>query len=100
MRVYGKLYIDGHWTPSSAHELIEVINASTEQVMGSIPAGTGQLRIAELSRTKRNLAIIFRIRVASVVVPSSHGAFRTDEVASVDRFGDVSTSTARHRAAQ
>ncbi len=40
MRVYGKLYIDGHWTPSSAHELIEVINASTEQVMGSIPAGT------------------------------------------------------------
>jgi acyl-CoA reductase-like NAD-dependent aldehyde dehydrogenase len=40
MRDYDKIYIDGAWVPSAGSGSIEVINASTEQVMGSIPDGT------------------------------------------------------------
>jgi acyl-CoA reductase-like NAD-dependent aldehyde dehydrogenase len=39
MREYDKIYIDGAWVPSAGSGTIEVINASTEQVMGSIPDG-------------------------------------------------------------
>ena len=39
MRNYEKLYIDGAWVASNATGSIDVINASTEQVMGSIPEG-------------------------------------------------------------
>ncbi len=40
MRDYTNLYIDGAWVPSDGTGTIEVINAGTEQVMGSIPEGT------------------------------------------------------------
>jgi len=40
MQNYDKLYIDGAWVESSGSGSIDVINASTEQVMGSIPDGT------------------------------------------------------------
>ena len=40
MHTFDQLYIDGRWTPSSGTGSIEVIDASTEQVMGSIPEGT------------------------------------------------------------
>ncbi|MEZ5179293.1 MAG: aldehyde dehydrogenase family protein [Acidimicrobiales bacterium] len=36
------LYIDGRWVPSTGSGSIDVINASTEQVMGRIPAGTAE----------------------------------------------------------
>ena len=41
-RTYDKteLYIDGAWVPSSSGESLEVIDSTTEQVMGHIPAGT------------------------------------------------------------
>ena len=32
-------YIDGQWQPSSGPDQIAVVNAATEEVMGSIPAG-------------------------------------------------------------
>jgi aldehyde dehydrogenase (NAD+) len=35
-----KLYIDGAWVPSTGKGTIEVINSSTEEVMGHIPEGT------------------------------------------------------------
>ncbi|MCW2992065.1 MAG: h16 [Solirubrobacterales bacterium] len=35
-----ELYIGGEWTAPSGHGTIEVINASTEEVMGRIPEGT------------------------------------------------------------
>src|SRR5687767_14746642 len=35
-----KLYIDGAWVPSSGKGTIDVVNATTEEVMGSIPEGT------------------------------------------------------------
>ncbi len=37
---HDKLYIDGAWVPSTGDGSIEVINASTEEVMGQIPEGT------------------------------------------------------------
>jgi aldehyde dehydrogenase (NAD+) len=35
-----KLYIDGSWVPSSGTATIDVVNSTTEQVMGRIPSGT------------------------------------------------------------
>ena len=39
MRNFENIYIDGAWVPSDGTGSIEVINAATEQVMGSIPDG-------------------------------------------------------------
>ena len=35
-----KLYIDGAWVPSSGSGTIDVLNATTEEVMGRVPDGT------------------------------------------------------------
>ncbi len=40
MRDFTDLYIDGAWVASESSDTIEVINASTEEVMGHIPEGT------------------------------------------------------------
>ena len=40
MQVRDKIFIDGSWVASTGADTIEVINASTEQVMGTIPKGT------------------------------------------------------------
>ena len=40
MKTYDKLYINGAWTASSGAKSIDVINATTEEVMGHIPEGT------------------------------------------------------------
>ncbi|HXV22593.1 MAG TPA: aldehyde dehydrogenase family protein [Desulfuromonadales bacterium] len=42
MQRYEKLYINGQWVPSGSGRSIDVVNASTEEVMGSIPAGTAE----------------------------------------------------------
>ncbi len=45
MRNYEQIYIDGAWVASDGQGVIDVINAGTEQVMGSIhgvtPPGEG-----------------------------------------------------------
>ena len=40
MQNFDKLYINGEWTASSGKCNIDVINASTEEVMGRVPEGT------------------------------------------------------------
>jgi acyl-CoA reductase-like NAD-dependent aldehyde dehydrogenase len=35
-----KLYIDGSWVPSAGTSTIDVVNATTEEVMGRVPEGT------------------------------------------------------------
>ncbi len=40
LHVHEKIYIGGEWVSSSGSGVLEVINASTEQVMGSVPEGT------------------------------------------------------------
>lgn len=42
MQRYERLYINGQWVPPDSGRSIEVINASTEEVMGSIPDGTAE----------------------------------------------------------
>ncbi len=42
MQRYDNLYIDGRWVASRGGGFIEVINASTEEVMGRIPAGSAE----------------------------------------------------------
>lgn len=37
---HDRLYIDGQWVPSTGSGTIDVINASTEEVMGHVPDGT------------------------------------------------------------
>src|SRR5947199_10681050 len=40
IQVKDKLYIDGEWVHPAGSETIDVVNASTEEVMGRIPQGT------------------------------------------------------------
>jgi acyl-CoA reductase-like NAD-dependent aldehyde dehydrogenase len=40
MEVRDKLYIDGAWVSSTGKGTLEVINSTTEEVMGSVPEGT------------------------------------------------------------
>ena len=37
-----RLYIDGAWTPSTGSGTIDVVNATTEEVMGRVPEGTAE----------------------------------------------------------
>src|SRR5215472_9186967 len=37
---HDRLYIDGAWVPSTGSGRIEVLSASTEEVLGSVPEGT------------------------------------------------------------
>ena len=39
MKIYDKLYINGAWVAPAGSGMIDVINASTEEVMGRIPEG-------------------------------------------------------------
>src|SRR5947207_7210365 len=40
MQKRDKIYIDGSWVPSTGKGTIDVINSTTEEVMGTIPEGT------------------------------------------------------------
>src|SRR3972149_5372053 len=40
MRIFERLYLNGEWVPASSPGSIEVLSASTEEVMGRIPEGT------------------------------------------------------------
>jgi len=42
LTVRDKIYIGGEWVPSSGSDVIEVVNAGTEEVMGSVPSGTAE----------------------------------------------------------
>lgn len=39
MKIYDKLYVNGAWVASAGKSAIDVINATTEEVMGRIPEG-------------------------------------------------------------
>ena len=40
LQVRDKVFIGGEWVGSSGSETIEVLNSTTEEVIGTIPAGT------------------------------------------------------------
>jgi aldehyde dehydrogenase (NAD+) len=41
MIVRDAFFVDGNWVRADGGDVIEVVNAATEEVMGSVPAGTG-----------------------------------------------------------
>src|SRR5688572_32204368 len=40
LRIHDNHYIDGTWSPSTGNGFFDVVNASTEAVMGRVPAGS------------------------------------------------------------
>ena len=40
MQKFDQIYVGGEWTQASGDEHFEVVNASTEEVMGHVPAAT------------------------------------------------------------
>ena len=50
-----KLYIDGSWVPSTGSKTIDVINSTTEEVMGRVPEGTPE----DVDRAVRAAAAAF-----------------------------------------
>ncbi|HVS62400.1 MAG TPA: aldehyde dehydrogenase family protein [Thermoanaerobaculia bacterium] len=40
MKTYDRIFIDGAWVPSTGSETMDVVNAATEEPMGSIPLGS------------------------------------------------------------
>jgi aldehyde dehydrogenase (NAD+) len=42
MLVRDKIFVDGTWVPSTGTGTIEVVNSTTEEVMGTIPEGTAE----------------------------------------------------------
>ncbi len=42
MKTYDKIYIGGEWVPSTGKGHFDVIDASTEEVMGRVPAGSAE----------------------------------------------------------
>ncbi|WP_432823317.1 aldehyde dehydrogenase family protein [Trichloromonas sp.] len=53
MQSYENLYINGQWVPSRSGERIDVINASTEQAMGTIPAGSAEDAAAAVAAARQ-----------------------------------------------
>jgi betaine-aldehyde dehydrogenase len=53
MQNYQELYINGLWVPAHSEDRIDVVNATTEQVMGSIPAGTAEDAEAAVAAARR-----------------------------------------------
>src|SRR5262245_62430144 len=42
IKVHDKLYINGQWVTPSGEGMIDVINSTTEEVMGSVPEGSSE----------------------------------------------------------
>ncbi len=52
VKINDKLYINGTWVKSNGTGMIDVINSTTEEVMGQIPEGTAEDVIAAVSAAK------------------------------------------------
>lgn len=40
--IHDKIYVNGEWIPSTGSGMIDVINSTTEEVMGKVPEGTAE----------------------------------------------------------
>lgn len=50
------IYLDGTWTASTSHTVIDVIEPATEKVIGSVPGGTPQDVDAAVRAARRAFA--------------------------------------------
>jgi acyl-CoA reductase-like NAD-dependent aldehyde dehydrogenase len=69
MQVRDKFYIDGKWVQPSGRKTIDVINASTEEVMGTIPAGD------EIDADRAVAAARSAFEMWSTTTPVARGGF-------------------------
>ena len=51
-RIHDKLFINGQWVAPAGTGTIEVINSTTEEVMGRIPEGTAEDANAAVAAAK------------------------------------------------
>ena len=65
-----KLFIDGEWVPSTGTGTIDVINATTEEVIGRVAEGTPEA-------VARNLQSATGRFLADRLSPEDHQALRT-----------------------
>jgi acyl-CoA reductase-like NAD-dependent aldehyde dehydrogenase len=83
--VKDKLYIDGQWVDPAGTETIDVVNASTEEVMGRIPQGTQEdvdLAVAAARRAFETWSQTEMAERAEVLRAIAAGlAARSDEIA-------------------
>ncbi len=56
MLSYEQQFIDGKWTPSAGTDHFNVVNASTEQIMGRVPAGSAADVDAAVTAARRALS--------------------------------------------
>jgi acyl-CoA reductase-like NAD-dependent aldehyde dehydrogenase len=87
MRTYDKHYVGGEWIAPENPELIDVINASTEDVMGRVPAGSARdveraVRAARdafeaWSRTPVGERVSFLERIGAALAESAEEMTRT-----------------------
>jgi aldehyde dehydrogenase (NAD+) len=61
MEVRDKLYIGGAWVPSTGSDTLDVINSTTEEVIGTIPEGTPE----DVDRAARAAADAFPVWAAT-----------------------------------
>jgi acyl-CoA reductase-like NAD-dependent aldehyde dehydrogenase len=84
-QVKDKLYIDGQWVDPAGTETIDVVNASTEEVMGRIPLGTREdvdLAVAAARRAFETWSQTEMAERAEVLRAIAAGlAARSDEIA-------------------
>ena len=85
--VRDKLYIGGEWVSPAGSETLEVIDSTTEQVMGRVPAGTPADvdRAVEAARAAFDVwsAVPLDERVAACAAIGQQLAARSDEIAAL-----------------
>jgi len=85
--VRDKLYVGGQWVQPAGEETIEVVNPTTEEVMGSVPAGTPQdvdRAVAAARAAFESWSVTAREQRAAVLEAVAAGlSARADEIAAL-----------------
>ena len=85
--VRDKLYVGGQWVQPAGEETIEVVNPTTEEVMGSVPAGTPQdvdRAVAAARAAFESWSVTPREQRAAVLEAVAAGlSARADEIAAL-----------------
>jgi aldehyde dehydrogenase (NAD+) len=90
MEVRDKLYIDGAWVPSSGTGTLDVVNSTTEEVMGTVPEGTPE----DVDRAARAAAAAFPAWAATSVEERAKTLARIQEGLTA-RTPDIATLIAQ-----
>ena len=86
VQVRDKLYIDGAWVASSGSNTIDVVNSTTEAVMGTIPEGTPD----DVDRAVKAAKAAFTEARAAILLykPDATDVEKLEAIATVKARGD------------